>query len=66
MEKQAHEAEEQIVDPVLDNPIDAKTNKTLYSFLVTGVRVQASPKSRSDKYNLGYRLEKPAKRANPS
>ena len=29
MEKQAYEAKEQIAQAVLDNPIDAKTNKTL-------------------------------------
>ena len=41
MEKQAVDAQEQITDPILDNPIDAKTNKTL-----TGTWLQA----------YGYRL----------
>ena len=29
MEEQAVDAQEQIMNPILDNPIDAKTNKTL-------------------------------------
>ena len=41
MEKQAVGAQDQIMDPTLDNPIDAKTNKTL-----TGTWLQA----------YGYRL----------
>ena len=41
LEKEAVDAQEQIMDPILDNPIDAKTDKTL-----TGTWLQS----------YGYRL----------
>ena len=52
-EKQAHEAEDKIVDPVFDNLIAAKTNKTLTGFWLQAYGYRLHPTQEATNQILG-------------